>query len=135
MLLTDRLSFKNKGNLKRGQTSSGKTNATQTNKYSDGQLITITKMSSDIGLGEHAVGYYIDSTKRFFNLLNVDGGSWELTGALCAIYHDNLMERIMEAALMDRRYGWTRRIIGALEYLSEHLQSYCNRKRTELILK
>jgi hypothetical protein len=96
---------------------------------SDLDFSSFIKFLKDAGLKTTSIDYNIQSIKRFFNLLIVEEGQFEPAGVLCSIYQDDVMQKIMDAPLMDPKYTWSRNIINALDHYCEHLKIFCNRKR------
>jgi hypothetical protein len=83
----------------------------------------------DVGLKASSVDYNLQSINRFFNLLAIEEGQFELAGVLCSIYQNDVMQQVMDSPLMDPKYTWSRNIVTALEHFCDHLKVFCNKKR------
>jgi hypothetical protein len=96
---------------------------------SDLDFSSFRKYLVDVGLKASSADYNIQSIKRFFNLLAIEEGQFELAGVLCSIYQNDVMQQTMNSPLMDPKYTWSRNIVTALEHFCDHLKIFGNKKR------
>jgi len=72
---------------------------------------------------------YLKGLCRFLGLLHTDAKEYSPIGLLCTLYKDGLLEKIMETPVMDIKYGWTIKIVQAVDHWVTFLMTECNKHR------